>query len=96
MVPSLSHVKIVTDRRVWYSIVYYKYRNIYLYRMSYLLGTMMGLVSVFSFIRTNDKLQEKYYCIMADAKDKWKINAGDISSLKYKDWKFCRWNSLEL
>jgi sterol desaturase/sphingolipid hydroxylase (fatty acid hydroxylase superfamily) len=56
--------------------------------MSYLLGITLGLISVFSFVRTNNNLQEKYYCIMADAKDKWKINTIDISSLKYKDWRF--------
>ena len=56
--------------------------------MSYLLGTMMGLASVMSFIQANDKLQEKYYCVMADAKDRWKMNALDISSLNYKAWRF--------
>ena len=56
--------------------------------MSYLLGTIMGIAGVASFVRTNDKLQEKYYCMMSDAKDRWKINTVDISSLRYKAWRF--------
>jgi sterol desaturase/sphingolipid hydroxylase (fatty acid hydroxylase superfamily) len=56
--------------------------------MSYLLGTMMGFIGIISFIQTNDKLQEKYYCLMANTKDKWKINTKDTNSLNKKAWRF--------
>jgi len=56
--------------------------------MSYLLGTMMGIMGIASFIQANDKLQEKYYCLMANTKDIWKINIVDTSTLNYKAWRF--------
>jgi sterol desaturase/sphingolipid hydroxylase (fatty acid hydroxylase superfamily) len=52
------------------------------------IGTVIGILSVGSFIHTNNKLQEKYYCLMASAKNKWKINKLDILSLNYKGCRF--------
>ena len=44
-------------------------------------GILFGLFGVISFVHTNNKLQKKYYCKLADSKDEWKISKNKIDSL---------------
>ena len=44
-------------------------------------GLIFGTCGVISFIHTNNKLQKKYYCELANSKDKWKISPNVTTSL---------------
>ena len=44
-------------------------------------GLIFGTLNMISFVYTNNKLQQNYYCELAKSKDKWKISPEILDSL---------------